>query len=365
MRSILPALGLGVLLAAPAPAQAPMTAVDSARLVLNRLGYGAEPGEIDAIAHDGVMKWVDRQLGYGDVHDPALADVESRFDVLRTSRFDMQDLQQKNQARVQQAQTLGDSAARQAMLDQLRMEQVGDRRSLQGLILQLQSVTVIRAAESDRQLDEILADFWTNHFNVFINKGQDRAYFADYLDQTIRGHMLGRFDDLLVATAQSPAMLFYLDNAESVADGTQQRIAARGRGGLAIQPMFGRGRRGILNPRPGTYPPTGNDSTMTAARQPQQRAPHGLNENYARELMELHTLGVDGGYTQQDVIAVARILTGWSIDRKNASYIFRPLAHDDQPKVVLGQTFDGGHGEDEGHAAAQDARRASRPRCTM
>ena len=353
MKRLLPVLGLGLRLAAPLSAQAPMTPLDSARHVLNRLAYGGTPAEIEAIAHDGVLKWIERQLSFSDLHDPGLADVERGFDVLHVSRFEMQDLQQKNQAQVQRAQALGDSAARQAMLDQIRREQQTGRRSLQVLINQLQAVTIVRAVESDHQLDEILVDFWTNHFNVFINKGQDRSYFADYLERTIRDHSLGRFEDLLVATAKSPAMLFYLDNAESVAAGTDQRMAAmqRGRGGIVVQPVLGGGRGIFPNPRPGVFPPNGADPMMMPPPPPQvaqQRAPHGLNENYARELMELHTLGVDGGYTQQDVIAVARILTGWSIDRKDASYTFRALAHDYQPKVVLGQKFEAGHGEDEG-----------------
>jgi len=320
-----------------------MTAIDSARHVLNRLAYGAVPGQIDAIAHEGVLKWVDRQLGFNDVHDPVLSDLERSFDVLQVSRLEMQQMLQNNQAKVQKAQAVGDSTDRQKLLDQLRMEQQGDRRSLQAMLGQLQTITMARAVQSDHQLDEILADFWTNHFNVFINKGQDRAYFADYLEKTIRGHALGRFEDLLVATAKSPAMLFYLDNAESVADGSDALLAA-GRAG--------RGGRGIFpNPRPGVFPPNGIDPMSPAAARQQQakaRAPKGLNENYARELMELHTLGVDGGYTQKDVIAVARILTGWTIDRRDASYTFRDPVHDNLPKVVLGQKFDGAHAEDEG-----------------
>jgi uncharacterized protein (DUF1800 family) len=352
MRRLLAAVTLAGSAIAPAaaPAQGPMTAVDSARHVLNRLAYGATPGEIAAVAHEGVLKWVDQQLGYSDLHDPALADLERGFDVLQISRLNLQEMQQKNVLRAQRAQAMTDSTGRQQALDQIRAEQQGDRRSLQSMLAQLQAVTVARAIASSRQLDEILVDFWTNHFNVFINKGADRAYFADYLEHTIRGHALGRFEDLLVATAKSPAMLFYLDNAESVADGSDQRISAlqRGRGGLAAS-RAGRGRRLVPNPRPGVFPANGVDPMSPSARQAAApRAPHGLNENYARELMELHTLGVDGGYTQQDVIAVARVLTGWTIDRKDASYIFRPLVHDDGTKVVLGEAFGSGHGEDEG-----------------
>ena len=341
MKRLLPLLGLGFRLASPMPAQAPMTAIDSARHVLNRLAYGAAPDEIEAIARDGVIKWVDRQLGFSDIRDPGLAAIENTYEVFKVSRAEMSDMLQKNQGKVQRAQAITDSATRQRIIDELRMEQQGNRRSLQALIGELQAVTLVRAVRSDRQLDEILADFWTNHFNVYLNKNQDRAYFADYLETTIRGHALGKFEDILVATAKSPAMLFYLDNAQSVADGSDARPAA-GRGGRA-------GRAGFPVRRPGVFPPNGIDPMSPAGQQAaRQRAPHGLNENYARELMELHTLGVDGGYTQQDVIAVARILTGWTIDRANASYVFRDPVHDDLQKVVLGQKFDAGHGEDEG-----------------
>lgn len=351
MNELIAVLGMAVLAGAPLPAQTPMTSIDSARHVLNRLAYGATPGEIESVAHDGVLKWIDHQLGYSDPHDPALADVERNFDVLRVSMLDMQQMLQNNQARIARAQAQGDSAARQRMLDELRTDQLGNRRSLQSLIAQLPAVTTVRAVESDHQLDEVLVDFWTNHFNVFINKGQDRAYFADYLETTIRGHALGKFEDLLVATAKSPAMLFYLDNAESVADGSDQRALqrGRGRGGIGSQPAFGRGRGRFPNPRGGVYPGGVDPVAMARVRQAaQQRAPRGLNENYARELMELHTLGVDGGYTQPDVINVARILTGWGIDRRDASYTFRDAVHDKLPKLVLGEKFAAGHGEDEG-----------------
>jgi len=161
---------------------------------------------------------------------------------------------------------------------------------------QLQELAVVRAALSERQLDEVMVDFWTNHFNVFFGKGADRFLLPDYIEHVIRPHALGKFEDLLVATAQSPAMMFYLDNWQSVAPGTSPPLRAR---------------------------------------------PTGINENYARELMELHTLGVDGGYTQADVIAVARILTGWSIARpqRGGAFEYHDWAHDGGMKVVLGDTF--------------------------
>ncbi len=337
------------LVPAAAAAQAPLTATDSARHVLDRLAYGATPGEIDAVAKYGVMRWVDQQLGYDRTSDPALGGVEKSFDVLRMSNADLVQEEARQQQLARQLQAQDDSASRQAMLAQLKAQQREGRKGLQRLLADLGTVTLDRAVESTHQLDEVLADFWLNHFNVYINKGQDRAFFPNYLDHTIRDNDLGSFYGLLLATARSPAMLFYLDNAESVSPETDQRLAelqasARGRGG-----RFGglRGRRAMLYPaaRAGRGGAGVDSATLARAR---QNMPKGINENYARELMELHTLGVNGGYTQQDVINVAKVLTGWTIDRRQGAFIFRAIAHDQTDKTVLGQDFPAGHGEDEG-----------------
>src|SRR5437867_1874562 len=178
-------------------------------------------------------------------------------------------------------------------------------------------LAVVRAALSERQLFEVMVDFWTNHFNIYFAKGADRFLTPDYIEHTIRPRAMGKFEDLLIATAKSPAMLFYLDNWESVAPGTSRPfpLFARRRGGQGVRPM-----------------------------------PKGINENYARELLELHTLGVDGGYTQQDVIDVARIFTGWSMERpqQGGGFEFHDWAHDTGEKQVLGVRFPAGHGMDEG-----------------
>ena len=158
------------------------------------------------------------------------------------------------------------------------------------VVEELQAAKVLRAVYSERQLDEVLVDFWLNHFNVFANKGPVKFLVGEYERDVIRPHAWGRFEDLLRATAESPAMLFYLDNWLS-ADPTRRRPAAHA--GASARRPSGRGR-----PR------------RRGAAQGRQR---GLNENYAREIMELHTLGVDGGYTQKDVTEVARCFTGWTI----------------------------------------------------
>ncbi len=168
----------------------------------------------------------------------------------------------------------------------------------------LMAAKLFRAVYSNRQLQEVLADFWYNHFNVFIEKGADRYLVTAYERDEIRPRVLGKFEDLLRATAQSPAMLFYLDNWESA----------------------------------GAQSPAGI------------RRKRGLNENYGRELLELHTLGVDGGYTQKDVTEVARCFTGWTIKQPQrvAEFEFNPRMHDDGEKTVLGVRIPAGGGIEDG-----------------
>jgi uncharacterized protein (DUF1800 family) len=215
-------------------------------------------------------------------------------------------------------------------------------RPQQVVFNELASAKLMRAVYSERQLEEVMTDFWFNHFNVFVNKGADRYLTAAYERDVIRKHAFGKFEDLLVATAKDPAMLFYLDNFQSVgphSPGGKGQVGRRnGRGG-----QFNRNAR--LRRFPG-----GQEPNMGPAQQnPQQRPPRGLNENYARELMELHTLGVDGGYTQKDVTEVAKVFTGWTIDRPQmgGEYTFREQMHEPGTKNVLGKKI-GENGEREG-----------------
>ena len=185
----------------------------------------------------------------------------------------------------------------------------------QQLLQELISNRVVRGVYSERQLQEVMTDFWFNHFNMYWDKGADRWLTTDFEMNVIRPRVLGKFKDLLQATAQSPAMLFYLDNHLSSSPTPVAEAALRKRANNA-----------------------------NAKRKP------GINENYARELMELHTLGVDGGYTQKDVTEVARALTGWTLDqpRMNASFIFRPQMHDRGEKTVLGQRIPANGGIQDG-----------------
>jgi uncharacterized protein (DUF1800 family) len=186
---------------------------------------------------------------------------------------------------------------------------------------------LLRAIYSQRQLEEVMTDFWYNHFNVFVGKGLDRYMVASYERDVIRPHALGKFKDLLLATAKSPAMLFYLDNWQSVGPNSD----------LAIY-----GPRANLRPR----------RRFARPRPPARKRPTGLNENYAREIMELHTLGVDGGYTQNDVTELAKILTGWGIEKpqQGGEFRFREIAHEPGTKYFLGHKIKQ-NGEDEGMEA--------------
>jgi len=292
----------------PVPVREPvsfhLTPHDSALHALNRLAYGPRPGEPDRVAATGVMRWIDGQLDPAQLDNAALNARERRLDVLTYDRRDLANVyvavQKERRARAAAGRGAADSMG--ARNDPGPKARLGRR-----LAGDVAALVVVRAALSERQLAEVMADFWVNHFNVFFGKSFDRFLLPDYVEHTIRPHALGRFADLLRATAQSPAMLVYLDNWQSVAAGATWRGA----------------------------PP---------------RRPQGINENYARELLELHTLGVDGGYTQQDVIDVARIFTGWSIQRpkQGGGFQFYPRVHDRGAKVVMGVRYPAGHDMDEG-----------------
>jgi uncharacterized protein (DUF1800 family) len=303
--------------------------------VLNRIGFGPSPASLAKIRRMGVRAYIDEQLDPARLDDSRLA---ARLESFTTLNLPTRELAQRYflpamaERRERQRQAPADatdaaSPARESMSPEMRATMRQERTP----ILELSQARILRAAYSERQLEEALVDFWFNHFNVFAGKGQVRLYLTEYERDAIRPHVLGRFRDLLGATARSPAMLFYLDNWQSTAAAdapTQARPAdprrARGR---AMRPVAA-----------GTQPPRA------------QGRPRGLNENYARELMELHTLGVDGGYTQRDVQEVARAFTGWTITtpRTGGAYRFEPRFHDDGEKVVLGRRIPAGGGERDG-----------------
>jgi uncharacterized protein (DUF1800 family) len=216
-----------------------------------------------------------------------------------------------------------------------------------------QSAKLLRAVYSDRQLEEVLTDFWFNHFNIFINKGADRYLVTAFERDVIRPHVLGKFKDLLIATAKSPAMLFYLDNWQSEGPSSDAAIGrpehAQSHSMARPRPSWAGGPFG----RPVVYGQPRPQAPQS--QRPQQNVPaqvkrrNGLNENYGRELMELQTLGVNGGYTQQDVTEVARVFTGWTLaePREGGDFVFRQRLHEPGDKIVLGHTIKEG-GEKEG-----------------
>ena len=327
--------------------------------VLNRLGFGARPGDVERVKAAGLDNYINQQLNPEKISDTVAENRVKDLSVLNMTTAELyekypqpgqllrqlqargmlpEDLAEARENRVKgegnakagQMTTAGEMPAQTPPANPLNNEKYrkvieeyyreNNLQRPQRIIAELQASRILRAVYSERQLNEVMVDFWTNHFNIFANKGADRWLLPSFDRDTIRPHAMGKFSTLLQATAQSPAMLFYLDNFQSVSPN-----ANRG----------GRQRRGI-------------------------------NENYARELMELHTLGVDGGYTQKDVQEVARCFTGWTIfqprggaaavnamlgeaGRRNAgTFFFQGRVHDDGEKTVLGHKIPAGGGIKDG-----------------
>ena len=334
--------------------------------VLSRLAFGARPGDAQRVRSMGVDRWIDAQLHPERLKDSATDAFLAQYQTLSLSSAAI--YEQFPPAALLKAIARRDSmqkSGRATLADSLQLLQQA-RRSNQ-FVAELTSSRVARAVMSERQLQEVMVDFWENHFTVFSGKGQTRWYLTSYDRDVIRPNALGQFRNLLGAVAKSPAMLFYLDNAQSVADSDRS----------TLRPRAGNREQGTGKRNPAARRPRPQQSTVPGSQFPDpagaaaQRRPRGLNENYARELMELHTLGVDGGYTQKDVIEVARALTGWSIrpprqllmQAKNprvkrfaerepttgaGEFIFRPEVHDAETKVVLGHTLKSGRGIEDG-----------------
>jgi len=378
---------------------------------LNRLAYGPRPGDIDRVRQMGLAKWIDQQLNTNSIDDKALQARLENFPTLRmssakllaeypqakpvekgTTKQAQADRQEVVGARFSASQQGFGTAAlgeAQAQADAPQSQQsaapaqteedpnaaspmkrepaddsrnrptrgqgkrdllggadpnavpraiADDSKRPQRVIEELAMAKVTRAVYSERQLQQIMDDFWFNHFNVFAGKGADRWLLTSYERDVIQPHTMGKFKDLLTATAKSPAMLFYLDNFLSADPNAAARQWRRG--------PFGQ-------PRPARAP---NPQAKKNVR--------GLNENYGRELMELHTLGVDGGYTQKDVTEVARCFTGWTIDkpREYADFKFDERLHDPDPKIVLGKKIHAGGMKDGEEVIDLLARHASTAR---
>ncbi|HEY5884124.1 MAG TPA: DUF1800 domain-containing protein [Pyrinomonadaceae bacterium] len=353
--------------------------------VLNRLGFGARPGDLQRVKSIGLDNYINQQLNPEKISDDAVHAKVKHLSTLEMSTAQLYEKFPQPGQLLRQLQRRGElpeelanarenrdmpnespapgangSASmereqpnreyRQALREYYRENGLGQP---QRIIAELQSSRILRAVYSERQLQEVMVDFWSNHFNVFFGKGADRWLLTSYDRDTIRPNAMGKFSELLVATAQSPAMLFYLDNFQSVSP-NMARQQPRGGG------LFGRRNNGRGMPQAEMTP---NGAPRPAQAQRMRR---GINENYARELMELHTLGVDGGYTQKDVQEVARCFTGWTIfaprgggaaasailgegaRREAGKFFFNARAHDDGEKVVLGHKIPAGGGFKDG-----------------
>ncbi|MGI8655779.1 MAG: DUF1800 domain-containing protein [Pyrinomonadaceae bacterium] len=405
--------------------------------VLNRLGFGARPGDVERVRAMGVDRYIEQQLHPEQITDAAL---ETKLQNLPTLRMTIAELYAKypqpgkiikalqrkgelpadlaalrknggaQNAPDAKASTASNTDAAKEMnapneitaqpnaetaknADAAAEANGGGKKEYraalrdyyaqnnlqlpQRIVAELQSSRILRAVYSERQLQEELVDFWTNHFNVFAGKGADKWMLTSYDRDTIRPHTLGKFQDLLIADAQSPAMLFYLDNFQSVSPNAPQgggqfkrRAMMNNQSGAGNQAGGGlmndrrlRRMNRFPNASPNSaaqqMPQSGNNlpaqQAPVAPKQPKQ-AKRGINENYARELMELHTLGVDGGYTQKDIQEVARCFTGWTIfnprgyggDDRSGKFFFNPRQHDDGEKLVLGHKIPAGGGMGDG-----------------
>ena len=369
--------------------------------VLNRLGFGARPGEIERVKSMGLENYINQQLAPEKISDAIAEDKVKGLTSLTMTTAELYEkypqpgqllrqLQQRgmlpeNLAEARDNRTKANAnstsapnpnempgqapppqAPPQNPLDNEKYRQVVRDYYMQNGLLQpqrlsadLQASRILRAVYSERQLNEVMVDFWTNHFNVFMGKGADRWLLPAYDRDTIRPNAMGKFASILEATAKSPAMLFYLDNFQSVSPNAQPPGGGlRPRQRQILRGMEGEQRRRAALMNQGVVQPV--------PRQPVPQQRRGINENYARELMELHTMGVDGGYTQKDVQEVARCFTGWTIlaprggaaavnaligeaARRNAgTFFFNPRAHDDGEKIVLGHKIPSGGGIKDG-----------------
>ncbi|MDA9555353.1 DUF1800 domain-containing protein [Pelobium sp.] len=345
--------------------QAGLTDRQAALHLLNRFTYGVKPEDIDNALKLGLEKWFQQQLD-GKLEDDSLNNMLKDYDAINLSNEEVVDkfplgakvlrMAIKDGVIDKDSVNKSDKAEYKEKL-RVYMAQKGIKPQ-QELFRQLFNQKILRAAYTNNQLREVMTDFWFNHFNISLTKNDCSSFVPAYERDVIRPNVFGKFQNLLLATAKSPAMLFYLDNFSSAGTNTTMDLSVKRTGNFQNQ--------------------TVNENMKTAAFQKlqQNRKGQGLNENYAREVMELHTLGVDGGYTQQDVTQAAKVLTGWTVfpmdDEGTGGYIkkmiqkigeskliekgfvhegdflFTASRHDSGEKIVLGKRFPEGGGYEEG-----------------
>ncbi len=306
--------------------QKPLTGNEKILNTINRLTFGPRPGDVAAVKQVGLDRWINQQINAASIDDSAIDQELSALKLLNQTPDYLLLAYRGNNGKIrralQESARVGNGKAAtqgQKQPTVLNAREVQTLKEMQdanidiGTLYQamgeMTAAKLARATDSKRQLQEVLVDFWGNHFNLDVNKKQVSALKLFDDRDTIRPHVFTTFRELLGASAHSPAMMVYLDNASSTADNV---TLGRGKNAKKIKKKSG-----------------------------------GLNENYGREIMELHTLGVDGGYTQQDVTEVARCFTGWSV-APDGTFIFRAFAHDNGEKTVLGHTIPAGGGQKDG-----------------
>ncbi|NCD68455.1 DUF1800 domain-containing protein [Mucilaginibacter agri] len=346
--------------------KAGLTKEQAAAHLLSRFTYGATPEEVDEVRKEGLENWFQQQLN-GNLADDSLNRLLNKYDALKLSNTEVVANYPKPAQVLRMA--IKDSVInkdsvktdRKAYKDDIQtyMTQKGLKPE-QELFRQFINQKILRAAYSNNQLQEVMTSFWFNHFNVSITKNDCSQFIPAYERDVIRPNALGKFNDLLLATAKSPAMLYYLDNFSSSAANDNNMQAAN------LRPQ-------VMMTLQNAVPDSAKRGVLVNKLQQAKKA-QGLNENYAREVMELHTLGVDGGYTQQDVTQAAKVLTGWTVYpmgtygnvAKNlferftpeqlanrgfvhdGDFLFNPNRHDRAEKVVLGKHFGSNGGYQEG-----------------
>lgn len=345
--------------------QAGLTEQQAAAHLLNRFSYGPKAGDIDEVVKLGLEKWFEQQLEANQPNQILNTKLNS-YDAINLSNAEVvskypqgglvRRMAEKEGIMIRDTSAEGKRDSRVKL--QAYMQQKGFKPQ-QELFRQFISQKILRAAYTENQLQEVLTDFWFNHFNVSLNKNQCAEFIPAYERDVIRPNVLGKFEVLLLATAKSPAMLTYLDNFSSM--GTNEEMPQ------SMTEQAIRRMQSLSSSRPA--------DTANKARVQKAKSSRGLNENYAREIMELHTLGVDGGYTQNDVTPAARVLTGWTINPairaygnqmqkpakrgakavlaqkgfvQDGDFLFAANRHDTKEKVVLGWKFAAGRGYDEG-----------------
>ena len=324
-----------------------LTQAEMAEHLLSRLSYGPQRRDRERLEQLGFAGFIEEQLHPDQIDDSAIARRLASYEVLHqgTDTLVQQLVAERKQRQADQKReelmkeappppaddgplTAAESARRlgappPSVAPKELRKPLGKAARGPGYdyVAQLSQAKLLRAVSSGRQLEEELVDFWFNHFNVFAGKDQESALLPDYQERVIRPNALASFPELLEATAHSPAMLIYLDNWRSAAPAPSRPPRRWG--------------RWIQNVQNG---------------EPPKKPRRGLNENYARELLELHTLGVDGGYTQADIVEVARCFTGWTVEQpqRDPKFVFRPAMHDFGEKRVLGQVIPAGGGEEDG-----------------